>query len=96
MTVLDPAAHGRGPRIDDWVVVSERGINRSLTCPLIKCIHVWKPIGTNGYHCYQDPWSPSTFATLAKSRVPGHVAHIFDHPQIEAADEQRLKRTEIW
>ena len=35
-------------------------------------------------------------ATLAKSRVAQNVAHVFDHPQIELADEQRLKRTEIW
>ena len=39
---------------------------------------------------------PVHFATLAKSRVAQNVAHVFDHPQIEAADEQRLKRTEIW
>ena len=93
ITTVVPAAHGRGPRIDDWVVVSERGTKSITTCPLIKSIHVWKPIGTNEYHCYQDPWSPSTFATLAKSRVPGQVAHVFDHPQIRIADEQRLKRT---
>ena len=35
-------------------------------------------------------------ATLAKSRVPGYVAHVFDHPQIRIADEQRLKQTGIW
>ena len=38
---------------------------------------------------------PVHFATLAKSRVPGYVAHVFDHPQIRIADEQ-LKQTGIW
>ena len=42
------------------------------------------------------PDHPYIFATLAKSRGAQNVAHVFDHPQIEDADEQRLKRTEIW
>ena len=53
--ILDPAAHGRGPRIDDWVVVSERGTNRSLTCPLIKCIHVWKPMDISATKIHGHP-----------------------------------------
>ena len=36
---------------------------------------------------------PVHFATLAKSRGAQNVAHVFDHPQIRIADEQRLKRT---